>query len=276
MRTRAGKSTGSPSRFAGLNLICCAARTADSSSPCPRPLTTRLIWIDPLARKTRSMTTSPSIFKLRPSAVYSGRGLSVMLGVLSTGPVAAAFFLVASALVSTAPKPPATTVPFGLPPDGGVAVPVPKPVLATLPGNAVRIAEAARLYLVGRSLDRRGSRAARIHVVEFHIVFRALRTLLIVLHLGGFEGRVHFRKLFSLFNFGLDHLGSDKVRENVRLLRVELYRFGIGCLHFHLGEFWRLWRWRRGRRWSHGNFGYRLRDSREVVIFDRGLHCVRV
>ncbi len=29
IRTRAGKSTGWPSRFAGLNLICCAARIAD-------------------------------------------------------------------------------------------------------------------------------------------------------------------------------------------------------------------------------------------------------
>ena len=80
-----------------------------------------------------STTTSPSIFKERPSAVYSGRGFSRIVGELSAGPLACCFFFGASAVVSAAlAKPVETTEPF-LPLGGGFAVPLPKPVLATVP-----------------------------------------------------------------------------------------------------------------------------------------------
>src|SRR5215471_16260428 len=58
---------------------------------------TRLITSFPLARKTTSRTTSPSSFRLRPSAVYSGFGLSRIVTGVSAGPSFAAFFFGASA-----------------------------------------------------------------------------------------------------------------------------------------------------------------------------------
>src|SRR5438132_56864 len=87
----------------------------------------------PFARNTISRTTSPSILRLRPSAVYSGRGLSRM----STGVVglslAAAFFLGVSVATVWSANPVVCSVPrLGLL-GGGFAVPLPKPVLATVP-----------------------------------------------------------------------------------------------------------------------------------------------
>src|SRR5260370_2939699 len=67
IRTRAGESTGNPSRFAGLKCICFAVWIAASSRPWPRPLTTRVTCTWPDARKTTSSTTSPSILRVRPS-----------------------------------------------------------------------------------------------------------------------------------------------------------------------------------------------------------------
>src|SRR2546430_15041181 len=87
----------------------------------------------PFARNTISRTTSPSILRLRPSAVYSGRGLSRM----STGVVglslAAAFFLGVSVATVWSANPVVCSVPrLGLL-GGGFATPFPKPVLATVP-----------------------------------------------------------------------------------------------------------------------------------------------
>src|ERR1043166_6706921 len=69
---------------------------ADSASPCPRPLITRFTCTCPLAKKTTSIVTSPSNLRLRPSAVYSGRGLSKIVTAVSAGPSLPAFFLGAS------------------------------------------------------------------------------------------------------------------------------------------------------------------------------------
>src|SRR5882724_5715128 len=87
----------------------------------------------PLARNTISRTTSPSIFNLRPSAVYSGRGFSrISTGVGAPSPLAA-FFFGASAATVWSPKPLVCTVPRFPPLGGGIAVPLPNPVLATVP-----------------------------------------------------------------------------------------------------------------------------------------------
>src|SRR6266850_2884428 len=86
----------------------------------------------PLARNTISRTTSPSIFRVRPSAVYSGRGFSNMsTGVVAPSPLAA-FFLGASVATVWSAKPVDCSVPR-LVLGGGFAVLLPKPVLATVP-----------------------------------------------------------------------------------------------------------------------------------------------
>src|SRR6266850_1242277 len=86
----------------------------------------------PLARNTISRTTSPSILRVRPSAVYSGRGFSNMsTGVVAPSPLAA-FFLGASVATVWSAKPVDCSVPrFGG--GGGFAVLLPNPVLATVP-----------------------------------------------------------------------------------------------------------------------------------------------
>jgi len=72
MRTRAAKSTGWPSRFAGLNFTCFAACTAASSRPWPSPLITRFTCTVPSAWKTKSSTTSPSSLRVRPPRCTAG------------------------------------------------------------------------------------------------------------------------------------------------------------------------------------------------------------
>src|SRR6266446_635005 len=132
MRTRAGKSTGWPSRFAGLNFICRAARSAASSRPWPSPLMTRFTWTVPSAWNTKSSTTSPSSLRVRPSAEYCGRGLSRMLTMVGEESLPAAFFLgVLSATLASA-KPPLCTLPCFPPLGGGLATPFPNPVLANV------------------------------------------------------------------------------------------------------------------------------------------------
>src|SRR5215813_4846056 len=69
MWTTAVESEGWPSLRAGLKRICSAARTAFSSRPCPRPRTTRTTRSFPLASKTTSRSTSPSIRLVRASSV---------------------------------------------------------------------------------------------------------------------------------------------------------------------------------------------------------------
>src|SRR5215472_16009726 len=153
-----------------------------------------------------SMTTSPSTFKLRPSAVYSGRGFSVMsTGVVGFSLLAALFFGASVATVWSA-KPPACTVPVFLL-GGGVgsiaetcarhrtanslsasrtvavaisarkrwraqAVDVGCVIRVALAGYSVGIAEAACLHFVDRSHDgcRRG--AASGQIADLHVVFR--------------------------------------------------------------------------------------------------------
>src|SRR5438445_10993443 len=87
----------------------------------------------PFARNTISRTTSPSILRLRPSAVYSGRGLSRM----STGVVglslAAAFFLGVSVATVWSANPVVCSVPLLGLLGGGFVLPFSKRVLATLP-----------------------------------------------------------------------------------------------------------------------------------------------
>src|SRR6266852_8474483 len=86
----------------------------------------------PFARNTMSRTTSPSIFILRPSAVYCGRGFSrISTGVVGLSLLAALFFGASAATVWSA-KPLVCTVPFFVL-GGGFAIPLPKPVLATVP-----------------------------------------------------------------------------------------------------------------------------------------------
>src|SRR5882762_8336015 len=86
----------------------------------------------PFARNTISSTTSPSIFRLRPSAVYSGRGFSNMSTGVVAPSLATAFFLGASAATLWSAKPVDCSAPR-LGAGGGFAVPLPKPVLATVP-----------------------------------------------------------------------------------------------------------------------------------------------
>src|SRR6266478_10260680 len=80
-----------------------------------------------------SSTTSPSILRLRPSAVYCGRGLSRMSTMVVGGSLAAFFFGAFSATVASAKPPLCTTPRFPPPLGGGVATPFPNPVLATVP-----------------------------------------------------------------------------------------------------------------------------------------------
>ena len=68
MWTVAGKSTALPCCSAGLKRICCAARMAASSSPCPSPLVTRTTRTPPDAGKTTSISTSPSRPRRRASS----------------------------------------------------------------------------------------------------------------------------------------------------------------------------------------------------------------
>src|SRR6266853_917070 len=81
-----------------------------------------------------SSTTSPSSLRVRPSAVYCGRGLSRMSTIVVGDSLADAFFFgVLSAALASAKPPLCTTPCFPPPPDGGVATPFPNPVLATVP-----------------------------------------------------------------------------------------------------------------------------------------------
>src|SRR5580704_6970891 len=103
---------------------------ASSSSPCPKPCSTRTTWTCPLVLNRTSSRTSPSIFSLRPSSVYSGFGLEkICTGVLG-GP------LMRLALGASGPAPFEsnpdcwTTPPRSELP---VATPSPKPELKTAP-----------------------------------------------------------------------------------------------------------------------------------------------
>src|SRR5258707_1993162 len=81
-----------------------------------------------------SSTTSPSSLRLRPSAVYSGRGFSRILTIVVGESPAAAFFLGVLSPTAAPAKPPLCTTPCFPPPlGGGFATPFPNPVLATVP-----------------------------------------------------------------------------------------------------------------------------------------------
>ena len=72
--------------------------SADSSNPCPKPFNTPLTFTCPVARKTTSTSTSPSIPSLRASSVYMGFGLeSSATGVVGGGSSAALAALLAGA-----------------------------------------------------------------------------------------------------------------------------------------------------------------------------------
>src|SRR6266699_103479 len=110
----------------------------------------------PLARNTISRTTSPSIFRVRHSAVYSGRGLSRMLtGVVAPSLVAALFLgasvgTARSVAVSRTARQCLRTK----------AIDVRGFVWITISWDSVGIAEAAGLHFVHRGHDRRRGCAA--------------------------------------------------------------------------------------------------------------------
>src|SRR5712664_1838832 len=137
MRTRAGKSTAWPSRLAGLNLICFAACTAASSRPWPSPLTTRFTWTEPSAWNTNSSTTSPSILRLRPSAVsWTSRQRRRAQPIYVSRFVGIAF----------------TRKPVG-------------------------VAKASGLHFIHRQIHGSRCRAPGVQVVDLHFVFRPLRSI---------------------------------------------------------------------------------------------------
>ena len=183
---------------------------AASSKPWPKPLTTCCTCTVPLARKIKSSTTSPSSFRLRPSAVYSGRGFSRM--VTEVVPLTASvFFLGASTarvLIAKAGglhrafaaaatrgricdaiseagagyRAANTFVTAGAIAVAGTARKRGRTLAVDVGGfigiavarHAIGIAEAAGLNFVQRGNDRGGSRAATAQNVGLHFIARAL------------------------------------------------------------------------------------------------------
>src|SRR5208283_366266 len=237
----------------------------------------------PFARNTRSMTTSPSTLRLRPSAVYSGRGLSNMSGVVSAGPPAN--FLLwrfrggrsgiakasgdyrallcdstrrwnGSAVSKSRARHRAANSFFS-----SRSIPVAfairerrrtqtvhiRPMIwIALSGQAVGITKSAGLHFVDGRNHCGHCGAARTQVADLHIVFRALRSVFLDVNFGSLKRRLHVRGFdVDLFHFGCHRLGLRQVREDVRLCRVELDRFNRSRLDLRLwGHGLRLgWRW---------------------------------
>src|SRR5580704_4020252 len=144
-------------------------------------------------------------------------------------------------------------------------------IRVALARHAIRVTKSTGLHLVDGGIDGSWCRASGIHVVHLDVVFRTLGTIVLGVDLGFLELRGHVRKLgFHLLDLGLHDLGRQ-VREDVRLLWVQLGRFDYRRLNFYLRSRLDFRGW--GRRWRrrYRNFRDRLSDLHEAILH-RGLH----